>query len=622
MTDLILGHERWQRLVTAVLWALLLLAVSVWIASPLLQAALLGPEASIRVWRPAALATGFLILAVWVARKRPRLLHAYFGAEGSAVNLAVFRIVLFGLLLTSENVSQALRYSRLPDLLQYPPVGLAPVLDVLPVNERLVTSAALLFVAAAACALIGLYTRPAALATTLLGLYVLGVPQFYGKVNHYHHLLWFAAILAVSRCGDALSVDALRRGWRDANAGRPPARPGSARAYALPLRFVWLLMGLVYFFPGFWKFVVSGPGWAIGDNVRDLMYAKWMALGGWQPWFPIDQYPLLYQAAGVGTLLFELLFVVFILFPQLRNVAAITGFVFHTTTLVFMRISFFTLQALYVSFVDWERIAARLGRRWHRYPLRLRYNPGAVWQRRIAGLVCAADVFSVVVVEARSSRDLELDTGRGLSTDAAAVVSLVRWLPPLWWVAPVLLIAGVRRALDERLSRADDAVSPVAPAAASSRRWQPVVAVGVFLLVVNSAAGVVRLLDAWPFAVYPLFASRAPQEVSTLAFELENGAGERIVLSRSDLGTGLPAERLTGLVSKILADEDEARQRQRLEALLLSGDGTVFNGEDVRSVTFYRDTVATAPDRQDANPLERQRLAHLDMGGRAIGAGG
>ena len=42
----------------------------------------------------------------------------------------------------------------------------------------------------------------------MLGWYVLGLPQTFGKVDHDHHLLWCLFVLACSPCGDALAIDA------------------------------------------------------------------------------------------------------------------------------------------------------------------------------------------------------------------------------------------------------------------------------------------------------------------------------------------------------------------------------------------------------------------------------
>ena len=47
--------------------------------------------------------------------------------------------------------------------------------------------------------------------------------------------------------------------WKRANRGVTDP-PGPSRTYALPIRFVWLLMGLIYFFPGFWNAQASSTG--------------------------------------------------------------------------------------------------------------------------------------------------------------------------------------------------------------------------------------------------------------------------------------------------------------------------------------------------------------------------
>src|SRR3989442_9968884 len=90
--------------------------------------------------------------------------------------------------------------------------------------------------------------------------------------------------------------------------------PVSSIAYALPLRFVWLLMGVIYFSAGFWKIWTGGYQWAWSDNPRNIMYNKWMELSGWVPVFRVDHYPMLYKVSGVCTLVFELSFILLIFF--------------------------------------------------------------------------------------------------------------------------------------------------------------------------------------------------------------------------------------------------------------------------------------------------------------------
>ena len=239
--------------------------------------------------------------------------------------------------------------------------------------------------------MIGLFSRTSALLTALLSIYVLGIPQFYGKVNHYHHLVWFAAILATSRCGDVLSVDAVISAWRRGEWRIPGAIP-SAIGYALPLRFIWILLGIGYFFSGVWKLWDTGFDWFLSDNMKLVMYQKWTELGGWTPLFRIDHYPSLYKLSALAAVVFEISFVFLIFLRRLRLLAPIGGFAFHNSTSLFMQISFPSLWRCYVSFFRWDSIFAAIGRTLYPEKLQLVYDGNCRLCRRTIGTLSALDV--------------------------------------------------------------------------------------------------------------------------------------------------------------------------------------------------------------------------------------
>ena len=303
-----------------------------------------------------------LVMTAALLRDRTqRLLQEFFTAPAHPLNLAVFRVVLFYSFLMSVRLDEIVRYSQLPAGLRVTPEGIGRLLLHLPINESWARAASILLMGCCWTGMLGVFSRTSALLAALLGTYALGIPQCFGKVNHYHHLIWFALILAASRCGDALSLDAFIAARRRAKQDLTQAPVGS-QVYGLPLRFVWLLMGVLYFFPGFWKVWTSGFDWALGDNLRFQLYAKWFELDGWMPFFRIDHYPLLYRLAGLGTLIFETSFIILVFFPRLRPLAVSSGLAFHTMTKTFMRISFASLELSYVTFVDWHALGQRIGR--------------------------------------------------------------------------------------------------------------------------------------------------------------------------------------------------------------------------------------------------------------------
>jgi hypothetical protein len=295
-----------------------------------------------------------------------------FEDAGAALNLAMFRMVFFGYLAWfAATAYDWTWFASLPDALRTPP-PLAGWYAALPFSPAGVRACQIALIITALAAAIGWQTRFMTGATAVLSLLVLGVPQMYLKIDHYHHLVWFAAILAASPCGDVLSVDA----WRE----RRP-RPARALAYALPLRYIWTLIGLIYFFPGLAK-ARALPMWVHPDNLKFQLYAKWAELDNFAPLLPIDQWPFVLSLAAAATIAFELSFLWLVLHHQTRLYAAAGGLLFHLMTWQMMGISFVVLQVCYVAFVPWDRV--------FRWSAGLRPANAALWPIKAAGLTVVA----------------------------------------------------------------------------------------------------------------------------------------------------------------------------------------------------------------------------------------
>ena len=287
------------------------------------------------------------------------LVTTFFDTATHPLNLAVFRIVFFWTLLDPERVPQVIFYSQLPVELQVVPKGLGWLFNYLPINETLAKVFSNLYLVSCFTGMIGLWSRTSALLVAVVGFYILGIPQLFGKVNHYHHIIWFAALLAASPCGDAFSCDAVVSAWKRADRGITTP-PGSSSAYAVPLRFVQLLLGIIYFFPGFWK-AWGGLDWVFSENLKFQMYNKWLESGPWMPLFRLDHYPLLYQLSALLTIVIELSFICLIFLPRLYVLAPLAGFIFHHMAGFFLNLRF-DLYYYYTVFFDLHAVSIRLGR--------------------------------------------------------------------------------------------------------------------------------------------------------------------------------------------------------------------------------------------------------------------
>jgi hypothetical protein len=293
-----------------------------------------------------------VILLIWKRRVVVPAARRWFSATEGPLRLAVLRILVFGTLLIIEPVPELFpgqNWDRVRTPWPWPHI-LPHLPDTVP--ELLVLKWTVL--AAIGLAFVGLFTRPAAIVFCILGAWAYGLNQFTGKMAHTHLLWWYAAVCAAAPCGDALSIDA----WWRRRRGRP--RLGPHQAYALPIRVVWILLSLVYFFPGVWKVWTVGLEWMGPDQMRRLLHEKWDQLGGigpegFTPLFRIDLHPWLLVLGGVSVVLFEIGFVFAIWWPLGRALAAAGGLVFHWMNHFFMNILFWPAWIFYAMFIPFDR---------------------------------------------------------------------------------------------------------------------------------------------------------------------------------------------------------------------------------------------------------------------------
>ncbi|MFT4976934.1 MAG: hypothetical protein ACI8S6_002839 [Myxococcota bacterium] len=267
-------------------------------------------------------------------------------SPSSATDLAVLRITVAMLLLGAADVWQGPGLAAA--LASYPPESLDPpwgsgwMFSLLGVNVAIAHAARAGVLLGAALGLVGLHARLGFALAALCGLYLLALPSLQGTIVHNHHLLWLSLLLATSPCADALTIRT-RRG---------PAITGSA--YTIPIRATWLVVGAVFFFPGLWKLLTSGPGWIFSDNLQNQIYWKWAQ--SWDhPTLRIDRIPGSTQAAAAAVVAFELSFGFLLWWPRARTPAVIAALAFHALTAALMDVRFSTLWPCYVAFFSWER---------------------------------------------------------------------------------------------------------------------------------------------------------------------------------------------------------------------------------------------------------------------------
>lgn len=257
--------------------------------------------------------------------------------------VALTRIVLCAIFMSSAEPTEALVIARGGSAAWSAPEGLGWFLAHVPITDGVATFAYRVYFTCACFGLLGLYTRLSLTGLLASAFYLFSVRQMTGVVLHDMHLLWLLSLLVFASSGTCWSLDAwLRsRGSRETGALRTDVH----RAFLFWSR---TLLGLVYFFPGLWKLRAQGLGWALSDNLQNQLWAKWFQYGT-LPSLRLDLHPQLLHVLGLGTLVFELGFIVLVhLGPRMRLVLGVGGILFHLAIERFMFIPFASLWLMYV----------------------------------------------------------------------------------------------------------------------------------------------------------------------------------------------------------------------------------------------------------------------------------
>ncbi len=560
----------------------------------------------------------------------------FFTEGDSPVNIAFFRIVFFGYLTIMMTGGQMLWFSQFPKELQFAPMGSGWLLPYLPVNLTVATVMLYVFKGACFLMLIGFFTRFAAPIAALTGFYVYGIQQFYGSVSHNHHLFWFISMFAVSRCADVLSIDAVIKNFKKADRNQSTAMPDASLPYALPLRFMWILMGICYFFPGFWKLWVSGNAWILGDNMRNHMYVDWVGFDFWLPVIRIDQWPLLCKFSGAFAIFFEICFVFFLFSPVLRYAAFGMGLLFHNMTFLLMNIPFHALQICYTSIVNWERVFQWLGKKLFKEEMVVLYDGSCSFCRRAVGFLQVFDVLGRIRYldqhgdSSKGVRDQIKVSSEQLMVDMHALIdtkvvkgfdayrNIAARIPLLWIVYPFLFLGFVqvignniyRNVADHRSCRIPTMKEPEVKTHPS---YVLVIALGSFFIAANLFMGFIGKGSGWPFACYPTFSEVAWDRLRTIDCNVVFADGTEKTFPLQTLKKYTGAYKIVGIVNKISAIKDEELRKKKFQMLWTVIERSIPELRSVKTVRFYFLENYTDPAKWKLNPVKTTLALEFDV---------
>lgn len=278
-------------------------------------------------------------------------------APASAFALGVSRAVVHGVFLFSVLLTSFSALGRLPVTILRP-TGAMKLLPWSFYDQLLTPTGIVCLQVALVVSLLfstaGLFTVISTKTSFLLVLFYQGLLRSFGHFNHDEMLgVYCLLVLAFTPSGDEFSLDQwLRKKSRE----RPPF------AYAYPILLMQLLMAWVYFSSVLVKLRTTGLAYLSPDNFPSLaifhsldnLHDTSFRLAFWLP--QVRSY--LPFAVGL-VLLWEFCFPLAVLCHRLRWWILGIGVVFHVSTLFFMNIFFPHQLALYLLFVNWDRVKFR-----------------------------------------------------------------------------------------------------------------------------------------------------------------------------------------------------------------------------------------------------------------------
>jgi predicted DCC family thiol-disulfide oxidoreductase YuxK len=572
-------------------------------------------------------------------------------SRGWAINLAVFRIV-FLYFAVLPRASRFLRWtvSILPGYSRdmWVPVSFYRLLPIgLLANVKIAHWLAVANLVLIVLGIVGFWTRRSIGLATLISLYGFGLMENFGKVDHFHHLVWFMALLAAGPSGHFLSLDSFRKAVRAADRGPVELTvPPSAALWTL--RYTWLMMGALYLGTGIAKLQSSlTDHWAGAANLRNIIWEDWLQ----QYWF--DPHPATFVRAdllpawilailGASVVLLEMGFIFAVPFRKIRPLLGLWHVAFHVGNYLVLKI-WFTLIPASVCLFDWTAMGRILCNR-GRTPLLVFYDSKCGFCRRTVAILRVLDVFDVLkpmagVQEASSrssyseitdqmlARDVYAAGGDRIAAGYDAYAWIARRVFLLWPIAAIMHLPFAT-ALGRRVYRrvADSRHCTLAPleskvSAASSRSQLALIhrlglallafqlSVSGFMLLYNLRdvylpASVPRLRTArwlvngigkreprWPFDLYPSYTPATASEVKILEARWVTSDGQEVQISPSAYfkASGNPTQTfnvLTGLYWN--GNSVEVHQRSLDLARLLWSDEVPEIRNTVAAVDIYR----------------------------------
>lgn len=204
---------------------------------------------------------------------------------------------------------------------------------------------------------VGLFTRVSTLTALIFGAYLIGLAHNFGKVQHDDAIIAISTgVMALSRCGDSFSIDAMIRKARQSQS----AQAEQSGEYTWPVRLICVLFALALFSAGISKLRHGGIDWILSESLAILLVRHHYHVSDADPlvlWgLNLAQHPFLYKTLALLTVAGEVCYPLALFSFRARWILVPLMLLIQVGIRVVMGPSFNQFLICNLFWVPWDRV--------------------------------------------------------------------------------------------------------------------------------------------------------------------------------------------------------------------------------------------------------------------------
>jgi hypothetical protein len=275
-------------------------------------------------------------------------------------NLGLCRVLFFGAFFLFYLPQDFSAWAYVGDSFYYP-IVLFEILSLPVLPSALLVIIQGVWKVSLALSCFGLFTRVSTMSSVFLGIYLLGLGNNFGKQYQNETLVIISiGILALSRCGDAYSIDRLIRRWRH-RSYLTEERPQISGEYTWPVRAIWVMFALIFFASGVSKLRHSGLEWIFSDNMAIAFITAQYHVSNVDPltsWgLYLAQHAWLLHLVAAGTIVLEVSYPLALFSSKARWVIVPSVFFMLVGVRLLLGPTFDQYLICHLFWVPWERVS-------------------------------------------------------------------------------------------------------------------------------------------------------------------------------------------------------------------------------------------------------------------------